>query len=254
MRRKEILLTGGRLREPSLQRISYGPPVADPLRVLYQDDRVIAVDKPSGLLVHPGWARGETTALHEARALAGRHVYPVHRLDRGTSGVLVFALDPEAAHRLHEAVEAGLAHKRYVAIVRGVPTFEGEIDHPVPRGETGEAGDKVAAITIVHTLAALSHGDRRYALVEAIPRTGRLHQIRRHLKHIGHPVIGDTTYGRSEHNRLLRDGVGLSRLALHALELQIPHPGEDRRVTLRAPLPDSLREPLHRLGAPDREW
>jgi tRNA pseudouridine65 synthase len=170
----------------------------------------------------------------------------VHRLDRGTSGCLVFALHAEAARRLQALLEAGGATKRYVALVRGVPAVEGAIDHPIPRAPDGP---RVPAFTAWRRLAVVLD---RYALVEDVPRTGRLHQVRRHMKHLSHPIIGDVNYGKGEHNRFFRERYGLHRLALHAASLELPHPMTDAPLVLHAPLPSDLADPLERAGlAPD---
>lgn len=218
-------------------------PIYDPLPLLYSDDRLIAVAKPSGLPVHRGASRERIVALTLARDRMGRHVYPVHRLDRATSGVLLFALDPEAARRLQEQLEAGTVRKRYLALVRGITPEEGVIDHPIPRDEDGP---RVPAVTEYRRLGTFE----RYSLVEAVPRTGRRHQIRRHLKHISHPLIGDVRYGKGEHNRLFRDRFGLCRLALHALEIAFAHPGDGRPLCLAAPVPEDLAGPLRAMGLP----
>ncbi|HLX06436.1 MAG TPA: pseudouridine synthase, partial [Thermoanaerobaculia bacterium] len=147
------------------------------LAALYQDDDLLVVDKPSGLAVHRGWARDGEVVMTLARALAGRHVFPVHRLDRGTSGVLVLALAAGAARVLGEAFEAGRVRKRYLALVRGIPPPDGVVDHPIPRSP---GGPRVPAVTRFRRLATFE----RYAWLEVVPETGRLHQIRRHLKHI----------------------------------------------------------------------
>jgi tRNA pseudouridine65 synthase len=226
-----------------------------PLRIIYQDGDVVVVDKPSGLLVHPSdQATDRVTVLQLARdATGGAHLYPVHRLDRGSSGVLVLARSSAAASGLHAQLEEGHADKRYLAAVRGAPAEAGVIDHPIPRRE---GGPRVPARTefrrvALATLALPGAGGPRpqpYALVEARPRSGRLHQIRRHLKHIGHPVLGDANYGRGEHNRFCRDRFGLDRLALHATSLTFDHPRTGERLTLRAPLPPDLSQPLLRMG------
>ncbi len=219
--------------------------------ILYRDDALVIVAKPSGLLVHRGgWGGDEDdAAVQLTRDLVGRHVFPVHRLDRGASGALVFALDPEIARALHEQFEAGTVDKRYRALVRGVPREPaGVIDHPIPRREDGP---RVPAITEwrVLAVAALVAG-RRYALVEARPRTGRLHQIRRHLKHVSHPIIGDVNYGRGEENRRFRADFGLTRLALHAASIALVHPVTGVRLTVTAPLPEDLAAPFRALGLP----
>ena len=216
-------------------------PIYDPLPLLYNDDRLIAMAKPSGLAVHRGASRDRVVALTLARDRMGCHVYPVHRLDRATSGVLLFALDPEAARALQEQLEAGTVHKRYLALVRGITPEEGVIDHPIPRDEDGP---RVPAVTAFRRLGTFE----RYSLVEALPRTGRRHQIRRHLKHISHPLIGDVLYGKGEHNRLFRDRFGLHRLALHALEITFAHPDDGRPLCIAAPVPEDLAGPLRAMG------
>lgn len=211
------------------------------LPILYRDEVLLAVDKPSGMAVHRGWSREREPALQRARDLAGRHVHPVHRLDRSTSGVLLFAFEPEVTRRLQESFESGEVVKRYIALVRGIPPEQEVIDHPIPRTP---GGPRVPAVTEFRRLATFE----RYALVEAIPRSGRLHQIRRHFKHISHHVIGDVRYGKGEHNRLFRDRFGLHRLALHALELEFNHPVSGERVRVVAPVPEDLAGPLRAMG------
>ncbi len=211
------------------------------LAALFQDDDLLVVDKPSGLAVHRGWARDGEVVMTLARALAGRHVFPVHRLDRGTSGVLVLALAAGAARALGEAFEAGRVRKRYLALVRGIPPPEGVVDHPIPRSP---GGPRVPAVTRFRRLATYE----RYAWLEVVPETGRLHQIRRHLKHISHPVIGDVRYGKGEHNRLFRTRFGLHRLALHAAEMALDHPVSGVPLRWLAPLPGDLAAPLAAMG------
>ena len=215
-------------------------PIYDPLPLLYNDDRLIAMAKPSGLAVHRGASRDRVVALTLARDRMGRHVYPVHRLDRATSGVLLFALDPGAARALQEQLEAGTVRKRYLALVRGIAPEEGVIDHPIPRDEDGP---RVPAVTAFRRLGTFE----RYSLVEAVPHTGRRHQIRRHLKHISHPLIGDVRYGKGEHNRLFRERFGLDRLALHALEIAFIHP-DGHPLCIAAPVPEDLAGPLRAMG------
>ncbi len=211
------------------------------MEILFRDEAVVVVNKPPGLLVHRGWAQDEEVAMTLVRDQLGAYVYPVHRLDRGASGALAFALTPDAARALGEAFAAGAVTKRYVALVRGVPPEQGVIDHPIPRREDGP---RVPAMTEYRRVT--SYG--RYSLVEATPRTGRLHQIRRHLKHISCPLIGDVRYGKGEHNRLFRDRYGLSRLALHASALDLPHPSGGR-VSVEAPMPADLASALALLGS-----
>jgi tRNA pseudouridine65 synthase len=211
------------------------------LTVVHQDEHLLVVNKPSGILVHRGWGDDSVVAMTLARDLAGRWVYPVHRLDRGTSGVLLFALDPSIARALQELFEGREIEKTYLALVRGVPADELEIDHPIPRTEDGP---RVEARTRVRRLFTRD----RYSWVEARPETGRLHQVRKHLKHATHPIIGDVRYGKGEHNRLFRSEYGLHRLALHASTLKLPHPVTREPLTLQAPLPPDLLDPLRRWG------
>lgn len=220
--------------------------VSETLEILHHDDAVIAVHKPSGWLVHRGWARDGEILVDHVRALAGqRTVHPVHRLDRGTSGVVLFALDPASARTLAAAFERGEVHKRYLALVRGTPPDEGLIDHPIRRGRSPE---RVDAITSYRHLQTVDAQPRTLSLVEARPHTGRLHQIRRHLKHLGHPVIGDANYGRTELNRAIAERYGLRRLALHAWSLELPHPATGEPLRLETPPPLDLTGPLVRMG------
>jgi tRNA pseudouridine65 synthase len=219
-------------------------PSARGLTLLHRDEHVAAFAKPSGLLVHRGWADDCTVAVDLAREAIGARVHPLHRLDRATSGVLLFALDPAAAAAMARLFELGEVHKRYLALVRGVPPAEGVVDHPVPKSE---GGPRVPAVTAFRTLATVG----RWSLVEARPATGRLHQIRRHLKHLGHPLVGDVNYGKGDVNRFFRDAYGLRRLALHAAEVRFRHPILGAEVVVRAPVPDDLRGPLVALGMPE---
>jgi tRNA pseudouridine65 synthase len=183
--------------------------------ILHRDSRCVAVDKPSGVATHRGWADDDDALLQRVRDAVGAYVYPVNRLDRGASGIVLFALDREAARAFAAAWET--AEKTYLAITRGHPPEELVIDHAIPRAP-GE--ERVPAVTHVRRVETFG----RYALVEARPRTGRLHQIRRHLKHVSCPIIGDVRYGKGEHNRIFRAQHGLHRLALHATALEVAHP------------------------------
>ncbi len=220
------------------------------MKVLSRDDHLIAFDKPSGLAVHRGMARDAVVATDLAREVAGAPVFLVHRLDRGTSGVLLFALDADRARALGRAWEEGLIEKRYLALVRGVPEPEGVIDHPVPRDEGGPRVPAVSHYRRVAVTEPQSHLEgRRFSLVEVRPKTGRFHQIRRHLKHIGHPIAGDVNYGRGEINRMLRERAGLHRIALHAASITLQGPSP---LTIEAPLPPDLADPLAALGLIER--
>lgn len=209
--------------------------------VVHRDEHLLVVSKPSGLAVHRGEARDPVFALGLARQLAGRLVHPMHRLDRATSGLLIFTFDKTTLAAMQQKLEGGGVEKVYWALVRGIPPEAGAVDHPIPRQEGGE---KVAARTDFRRLAIFE----RYALVEARPRTGRRHQIRKHLKHLGHPLIGDVRYGKGEHNRYFRERAGLHRLALHAVQLCFDHPASGEKLRLIAPPPADLRLPLESLG------
>jgi tRNA pseudouridine65 synthase len=205
--------------------------------ILYRSTALVAVDKPSGLAVHRGQSRDPVHALELVRDTVGSYVYPVHRLDRATSGVLVFALSDDAARVLGAAFAGGSVEKRYLALVRGNPPDRAVVDHPLSQDD---GKPPQAALTEVFTRARYG----RYALVEAAPKTGRTHQIRRHLKHLSCPIIGDVRYGKGEHNRLFRTKFGLHRLALHATSLTLVDPATRESVTIRAPLPAELARTL----------
>jgi tRNA pseudouridine65 synthase len=220
--------------------------------LLFVDAHLVVANKPSGLLVHRGWGRDADTALFRVRDALGEHVYPIHRLDRGTSGALLFARTREAAGLLGSAFQEGRTDKRYLALVRGTPPAEGTIDYPIPKAE---AGERVPALTRFRLLGRSSVD--RCSLVEARPETGRLHQVRRHLCHIGHPLVGDVKHGRGDINRRYRELYRLHRLALHAHALCFDHPLLGTRISVHAPLPDDFRRALIALELPlvyDREW
>lgn len=211
------------------------------LAVLYQDRWLCAIDKPCGLLVHKS-SRGDDRvfALQRLRDQLGCRVWPLHRLDRATSGVLLFALDADTAAAVGHQFMARSIAKRYLAVTRGHTDTEGRIDKALA---TGDQRDDQPARTDYTRLATLElpiavgrYASARYSLVAVFPKTGRTHQIRRHFKHIFHPLIGDTTYGEGRHNRLFRTHFGCHRLLLHAAELELHHPWTNQRLRIRAPL------------------
>ncbi len=208
----------------------------------------MAVDKPPGLLVHrTGLDAGETQfAVQLLRDQLGRPVWPAHRLDKGTSGVLLFALDADTARALGQAFEApDVIQKTYLAVVRGWPPQAGLIDHPLKRldddarpgrDEVQDAQTRYRALE--HYELPLPYGtfaSTRCALVELQPLTGRRHQLRRHLKHIAHPIIGDATHGKGPLNRAVAGLLGLQRLWLHARRLQLRHPVTGAALDIGAP-------------------
>jgi tRNA pseudouridine65 synthase len=216
-----------------------------PLPVLYQDAALVVVNKPSGLSVHRGYGNEHGDyALTRVRDALGQHVFLAHRLDRATSGVLVLAREARFIPALQAAFEQGAVEKRYLALVRGVLSGEQLVDYPVPRAD-GPAAPRVEARTMLRALAVL---EQHYTLIEARPLTGRYHQIRRHLKHLRHPIVGDTTYGDGKQNRRARERFGLLRLFLHASKLRVPHPQSGQVMEVAAPLPEELTRTLDMLG------
>jgi len=234
------------------------------LDILYRDDHLIAVHKPSGLLVHrTNLDRHETRfAVQLLRDQIGQRVYPVHRLDKGTSGVLLFALDPDIGREVSGQFERQEVAKKYLAVVRGHPPEAGEIDHPLVKrpddyewAPSAENAPPQEAVTRFRRLAVCElpyevdrYPTSRYALVELEPLTGRRHQLRRHLKHISHPIIGDATYGKGKHNRLFQTLFNSHRMLLANLSLQVRHPLTGESLELSAPLAEDFSSVLDQLG------
>src|SRR5512145_468830 len=223
-----------------------------PIAVLHEDAHLLAVAKPPGRLVIPG-RTGEERSLREELEAAHGRLWVVHRLDRGTSGVLLFARTAEAHRSLNLAFDAGEPEKRYLAIVRGAPPEEVRVDVALARGRKGrvrparpgEAGAKPSATRFrrLEAWPAPALGGP-YALVEALPETGRTHQIRVHLLSLGTPLALDPDYGEEGPLRLADGAVWLERTPLHAERLVVAHPADGRRLELRAPLPDDLEAAL----------
>lgn len=207
------------------------------LKILYQDDHYIAVDKPAGMLVHrTRMDRDERLACVQVlRDQTGRRVYPVHRLDKATSGVLLFALDPEALAAANAEFATGRVEKRYLALVRGWITEAGCLDYPLVPEEEGNTADKAPkvreAVTHYRPLKQYEvdkplgrYPTARFTRVELSPKTGRRHQLRRHMAHLRHPIIGDTTHGDGLQNRFFREVFNCRRLMLAATLLRLRHP------------------------------
>lgn len=238
------------------------------LHVLHLDDHFVAVHKPAGLLVHrTAQDRSEeTAALQLVRDQLDRHVYPVHRLDKPTSGVLLFGLAPEAAEAMATLLLRREVKKEYLALVRGWLESEGHIDYPLARtrdsrhpGPTRDAATSWLVVERFEIPTPVSrYPTARSTLVRLLPETGRTHQLRRHMKHVFHPVIGDRKYGDDAHNRLFSEAFGSDRLMLAAVRLAFRHPitgadlciecrpADDFAITLKALAPYGV--------APSPDW
>ena len=222
------------------------------LEILYQDAYIVAINKPPGLLVHKSPIdKAETRfALQEVRNQIGKYVYPVHRLDKPTSGVLLFALNEEVAQKLSLSFRNGEVAKEYLAVVRGYTELKDSIDHPLKQmldtkeqKAKGITKEPQEAITYYERLATVElpyaisrYPAARYSLVKLLPKTGRKHQLRRHMKHIHHHMIGDTKHGRGEHNQLFREKFVCHRLLLHAHRIKFMHPISKETLAINAPL------------------
>ena len=226
------------------------------LTVLHRDDYLAVVDKPAGLMVHDSaLARGETDfAANRLREQFGRQIFLVHRLDRATSGCLLLAFDRDAASALGKVLMSREVEKDYLAVCRGWPEQSFTVDHPLDGGPGKPA--KKPAVTEFERLATVEldvpsagFATSRYALLRARPHTGRFRQIRRHLKHMSHHLIGDTSHGDGRHNRAFRM-LGIHRMLLHAQRLAFVHPGDGTRIEVVAPLDAEFERALALFGGP----
>ena len=234
------------------------------LPIIYRDEYLIAINKPSGLLVHRSEIdRHETRfAVQLLRDQIGQMVYPIHRLDKPTSGILVFALSSEVARQLGDIFTRHDLTKTYVALVRGFAPEHGIIDHALAE-ELDKYTDKKArankpaqdAITEFATLAKIEfpfsidkYPCTRYSLVQCTPKTGRKHQIRRHLKHISHPIIGDAKHGKGNHNRFFQEKFVCGGLMLASTQMEFIHPITREPLTLIAPLSAKFIHIIHQFG------
>lgn len=228
---------------------------APQLDILYHDKYLVAVNKPAGMLVHRSWLDKHATrfVMQTLRDQIGQHVFPIHRLDRPTSGVLLFALNAETARLLAQQFEQKQVEKKYVAIVRGYINGSDTIDYPL-KVKLDKIADKFAnqekppqeAITHYRALQQLElpiavgrYATARYTLMELTPHTGRKHQLRRHMKHIFHPIIGDSCYGDLHQNRAFAEKSGYSRLLLHAKSLKIHHPYINMQIKIDSPFDEA---------------
>ncbi|OEF24068.1 tRNA pseudouridine(65) synthase TruC [Vibrio rumoiensis] len=235
------------------------------LDIVYQDEYLIAVNKPAGMLVHRSWLDSHETVfvMQTLRDQIGQHVFPLHRLDRPTSGVLLFALSSEVASIASPMFAEHKFEKTYHAIVRGWVEEGDRLDYPLKK-EVDKVADKFAraeqeaqsAITDYQPLAKVevpySTGrfpTSRFGLVEMKPLTGRKHQLRRHMAHLRHPIIGDTSHGDGKQNRLFRDNFNARRLMLHASSLSFIHPITEQPIVITAKLDEVWQDLLEQF-----EW
>lgn len=219
--------------------------------ILFSDDHFVAINKPPAMLVHRTPMSEDTVfVLQLLRDQLGHRIYPVHRLDRATSGVLIFGKTPEAASLLGVQLMHKALEKKYIAIVRGHIAERDTIDYPLADEETGQgllaavSHYRRLGLSTIEAAIGLRYSTARFSLVEVQPETGRRHQIRKHLAHLRHPVIGDVRHGDNKHNNYFRDVFGVNRLMLHAASLGFVHPVQGDAVRLVAPLDDDFLKGL----------
>lgn len=234
------------------------------LPILFEDEDIIVINKPFGLLVHrTKMDFGETeSVVTYMKKQTGEKVFTVHRLDKPTSGVLIMTKNAEMAKVLSLDFSERKVHKKYLALVRGQFPKEITIDHPL-KEELDKISDKMArrdkpaqtALTHAKFLESIElpievdkYPTSIYSLVEASPVTGRKHQVRRHLRHINHPVIGDINYGSSKHNRYFEKEFGIKRLYLTCIEMSFTHPRAKENLKIKAPLDQDFSRVLKKLG------
>lgn len=234
------------------------------LEIIYRDMHFVAINKPAGLLVHRSKVDPRATrfALQKVRDQVHQHVFPVHRLDKPTSGVLVFGLSKDAARALATQFSERSINKSYLAIVRGYVDEKGVIDYPLkeildrktdrrarqhkPPQPAITDYQKRAQVELPHPVGR--YQTARYSLVQLNPRTGRKHQLRRHMKHIFHPILGDRKFGDWRHNAFLESQFGVRQLMLHAASLSFEHPFTKEEVTIEASLPDIFQRVVLEMG------
>ncbi|MFC3394603.1 tRNA pseudouridine(65) synthase TruC [Brenneria rubrifaciens] len=220
------------------------------LEIIFQDEHLVAVNKPAGWLVHRSWLdrKEKVVVMQTLRDQIGQHVYTVHRLDRPTSGVLLLALSSDVARSLSQQFEQHQTRKIYHAVVRGYVSDEGVIDYALTE-EMDKIADKYSnpdkppqpAVSHYCSLAQAEmpvaigrYPTSRFSLLELAPLTGRKHQLRRHMSHLRHPIIGDSAYGDLRQNRGMAANFDCGRLMLHASQLSLPHPVSGEWLTLQA--------------------
>ncbi|WP_286768127.1 MULTISPECIES: pseudouridine synthase [Sphingobacterium] len=218
-----------------------------PLEILYQDESIVAINKPHGLLVHRSAIARDASAfaLQLLRDQLGKTVYPAHRLDRKTGGILLFSLNKETDQYLQKSFQERKIDKKYLAVLRGFAPAEGLIDYPLKRDDGTVQEAQTSFRLLAQGELAVPFGKfptARYSLVEANPITGRMHQLRRHFAHIFHPIIGDRPHGCNKQNKFWKEAYQMDTMLLHASELTFKHPLSGEDVHIKAPLqPDFIR-------------
>jgi len=220
--------------------------------VLYEDEEMVVINKPYGILVHrTRISEDVVSVLALLRDQIGRRLYPVHRLDRGTSGVLVFGKTKEAASHLNSLFRSRQVQKEYMAIIRGYVPENECIDYPLAPDKGKEARQAVTDFSrISQTEMDFSVGKyprSRYSLVRIHPQTGRFHQIRRHFSHIRHPIIGDKRHGDCKHNKYFCTALGIDRMLLHANQIRFQLPYRSEPTFVEAPLGSSFLQAIKML-------
>jgi tRNA pseudouridine65 synthase len=216
------------------------------LEIVYQDEHIIAINKPHGLLVHRSVIANDARefALQMLRDQIGRRVSPVHRLDRKTGGLLLFAFEKDVEGLLHQQFREGQVLKKYLAVVRGYAPDQMDIDYPLVK-ENGAIQDAFTSFTTLQRaeldIPLGKHPTSRYSMVEATPTTGRMHQLRKHFAHIFYPIIGDRKHGCNKQNRFFKEQWEMTTMLLHASELQFKHPVTQEDLHLKAPLQEEFK-------------
>ncbi|MEX1001408.1 MAG: pseudouridine synthase [Crocinitomicaceae bacterium] len=225
------------------------------MKVIYEDNDLIAVNKPPNLIVHHShYARNikEISLVQQLREYTSASIFPVHRLDRKTSGLLIFAKDKVTAKHLQDQFEAQTVEKTYLALVRGFVTTSGKVDTPVKNEESGKYSP---ALTFYEPIEQLEvnipvppYSTARYSLIALFPKTGKMHQLRKHMNKISHPIIGDPKYGNRHHNQMFQERLHHAELFLHACSIRFIHPSTNIIVNFTVPPPEKWKNTLHSLG------
>ncbi|MBE1299995.1 MAG: tRNA pseudouridine(65) synthase TruC [Alteromonadaceae bacterium] len=239
------------------------------LDILYQDEHCVAVFKPSGLLVHRSLIDKYETqfAMQILRDQLGQRVYPLHRLDKATSGVLLFGLSSNVAKQFGKLFENNQVHKTYLAIVRGYLEGEGTVDYPLKETldkmvDKKARQDKPAQAAVSHfsNLATIElpyavgrYNTARYSIVQLQPDTGRKHQLRRHMAHLRHPILGDVNYGDNKHNRFVREQMAFNGLALTAKRMRFVHPITQEDIVVESKVETRFKQLLSNWGMVDSD-